>query len=75
MTDLSVIIPARNEIFLRRTIEDLIANIRGDTDIIAVLDGQWADPPIDDNPRVRLIYHSQPIGQRAACNEAVRSCS
>jgi hypothetical protein len=72
MTSLSILIPARNEQFLSRTIEDILANIEGDTDIIAVLDGQWAHPPIVDHPRVTLIYHPQPIGQRAATNEAAR---
>lgn len=70
--DLSVLIPARNEMFLARTIEDLLQNIRGNTEIIAVLDGQWANPPIEDNARVTLIYHPVSIGQRAATNEAAR---
>jgi glycosyltransferase involved in cell wall biosynthesis len=72
MTDLSILIPARNEQFLARTIADILANIEGDTEVIAVLDGQWAEPPIPDNPRLTLIYHSQSIGQRAATNEAAR---
>jgi glycosyltransferase involved in cell wall biosynthesis len=72
MTDLSILIPARNEQFLKHTIDDVLANMRGDTEIIAVLDGQWAEPPIPDHPRVHLIYHSSPIGQRAAVNEAAR---
>ena len=69
---LSVLIPARNEEFLAKTIEDILANMRGDTEVIAVLDGAWADPPIPDHPRVHLIYHSTSIGQRAATNEAAR---
>jgi glycosyltransferase involved in cell wall biosynthesis len=72
MPDLSVLIPARNEIFLARTIQDILSNIGGDTEIIAVCDGGWAEPPIDDHPKVHLIYHSQAIGQRAATNEAAR---
>jgi hypothetical protein len=72
MTSLSVLIPARNEQFLRQTIENILANIRGDTEIIAVLDGRWADPPINDDPRVTLVYHPESIGQRAATNEAAR---
>ncbi len=71
--DLSVVIPARNEIFLARTIESLLENIRGETDIIAVLDGYWPDPPIKDNPRVKLIHLSESIGQRAATNMAARA--
>lgn len=72
MTDLSILIPARNEIFLSKTIENILENIRGDTEIIAVLDGAWADPVIHDNERVTILYHSKSIGQRAATNEAAR---
>lgn len=72
MTDLSVLIPARNEQWLKHTIDDVLANIQGDTEVIAVLDGAWADPPIPDHPRVTLIYKSASIGQRAAVNEAAR---
>jgi glycosyltransferase involved in cell wall biosynthesis len=72
MADLSVIIPSRNERFLARTVQDILANMRGDTEVIVVLDGAWTSPPIEDHPKVHIIYHSQSIGQRAACNEAVK---
>lgn len=68
--DLSILIPARNEEFLKNTIEDIIANSGEKTEVIAVLDGQWADPPIKDHPRVNLIYVNKPIGQRAGTNLA-----
>lgn len=72
MIDLSIIIPARQEIFLKNTIEDILKNMRGDTEIIAILDGAWADPCIEDNERVTLVHHGKSIGQRAATNEGVR---
>jgi len=72
MPDLSILIPARNEMFLSRTIEDIFAHAEGDTEVICVLDGQWADPPIADHPKSTLVYHSQSIGQRAATNEAAK---
>ena len=72
MMDLSVIIPARSEIFLKKTIDDILEHSEAQTEVIAVLDGQWAEPPVPDHPRVKLIYHPQSIGQRAACNEAAR---
>ena len=72
MTDLSVLIPSRNEQFLKRTIEDILEHSEGDTNIIAVLDGAWADPPIPDDSCVTLVYHPESIGQRAATNEAAR---
>jgi glycosyltransferase involved in cell wall biosynthesis len=39
MPDLSILIPARNEMFLERTVLDLLANMEGHTEIIVVLDG------------------------------------
>lgn len=72
MIALSVLIPARNEMFLARTIQDLLENTSEATEIIAICDGNWPDPPVPDNERVRLIYHPEPIGQRAATNEAAR---
>lgn len=72
MVELSILIPARNEMFLARTIQDILENSRADTEVIAVLDGQWAEPPIADHERVSLIYHAESIGQRAATNEAAR---
>lgn len=70
MTDLSILIPARNEMFLSRTIEDILEHITSDTEVIAVLDGEWANPPIKDHPRVTLLYHHTSVGQRRSCNEA-----
>lgn len=70
--DLSVIITARNEEFLSRTVDDVIAKKRGNTEVIVILDGNWANPPITDHPDVTIIYHSESIGQRAAINEAAR---
>ncbi len=72
MFDLSILIPARKELHLAKTVEDILKNIRGNTEIIIVLDGEWADPGIPDNDRVRIVYHPEPVGQRAATNEACR---
>ncbi len=70
--DLSVLVPARNEMFLGKTIENLLENIQGNTEIIIVCDGNWPDPPVQDNPKVTMIYHPEAIGQRAATNEAAK---
>lgn len=70
--DLSVIIPARNEMFLQRTIDDVLANSEADTEVIAICDGYWPDPPVKDHPRVTIVHHTNPIGQRAATNEGAR---
>lgn len=70
--DLSILIPARNEMFLARTIQDILEHIEGKTEIIVGLDGLWADPPIADNPRVTIVHVSEPIGQRAMTNQLCR---
>jgi len=70
--DLSILIPARNEMFLKRTIEDILANIEGKTEIIVVLDGAWPDPEIPESEHLTVVYNNQSIGQRAATNQAAR---
>jgi len=70
---LSILIPARNEEFLGITIKNILENIEGNTEIIAVLDGY--DTPIPDlpvDPRVKVIKLDKSIGQRAATNLACR---
>lgn len=70
---LSVIIPARNEIYLEKTIKNLLENIRGNTDIYAMLDGYIPDPQIVTNDdRVHFIHHPEAKGQRQSINEAAR---
>lgn len=58
--------------FLKNTIDDILKNIEADTEIIVVLDGEWAKPEIPQHERVNLIYVPQSIGQRAATNLACR---
>ena len=58
--------------FLKRTIECVLERAEADTEVIAVADGAWPDPPIPDHPRVILVHHTESIGQRAATNEAAR---
>lgn len=69
---LSILIPARCEQFLKRTIDNLLENIEDETEIIAVLDGQWASPVIPQHERVKVLYFPESIGQRAATNQACR---
>lgn len=72
LPSLSVIIPARNEEFLDRTINNILDMAEIDTEVIAILDGYWPDPPINDRDKVVLVHHTTSIGQRAATNEGAR---
>ena len=70
--DLSVIVPARSEMFLSRTVENILKNKRGKTEIIVGLDGEWSDPPLADHPDLTILYYGESIGQRAITNQCVR---
>ena len=73
MNKLSVIIPARNEKYLEKTIRNILENARGDIEILAVLDGYIPDPQIITNDnRVIFIHNPESIGQRQSINKAAR---
>jgi len=68
MPELSILIPARSEIFLKNTVEDILKNREADTEIIVGLDGEWSDPQLEQHPDVNIIYAPESIGQRAMTN-------
>jgi len=72
MPDLSVLIPARNERWLRQTVEDVLSHATGDTEVIVVCDGEWPIEPLTDHPKLHLLKVPQPVGQRAATNLAAK---
>jgi glycosyltransferase involved in cell wall biosynthesis len=72
MPDLSIVIPGRCEQFFAQTVKNVLENMRGDSEIIAVIDGPWPDPPLQDHPRLKVIHHTVPVGQRAATNDGVK---
>lgn len=69
---LSVIIPARNEIFLKRTVHEVLEKSGPETECIVILDGDWPTEPLPQHERLSVIFHAKSIGQRAAINEGVK---
>lgn len=69
---LSIIIPSRNEIWLSKTIEDILEHKSPDTEIIVGLDGKHANPPIKDHKDVTILYVDEAIGQRAMTNQLAK---
>lgn len=69
--DLSILIPARNERWLGRTVEDVLAHRTRRAEVIVVSDGGFPDPPIALPADVRLLipvqggghveYHGQDV--------------
>ena len=72
MPELSVIIPARCEEWLNRTVADVLAHAKADTEIIVILDGAWPNEPIEQHEHVHVAYVPASIGQRAATNLGAR---
>lgn len=70
--DLSILIPARNEEWLARTVQDILEHKQGKTEIIIGLDGQWATPPIPQHADVTVFYSPVSIGQRGMQNQLAR---
>lgn len=70
MRDLSILIPSRNEMFLKNTIDDILSHIEADTDIIAVLDNCWPETPLVQHERVNIIHTGKARGQRGGTNLA-----
>jgi len=69
---LSIVIPSRNEMFLSKTIKDLLIKAKGEIEIIVVLDGYW--PPseeIIDDERVIYLHKGISEGMRQAINSGV----
>jgi glycosyltransferase involved in cell wall biosynthesis len=80
---ISIIIPARNEPYLVKTVDDLLAKAQGEIEIIVVLDGYWPDPmptiplPYGETPldppskKVIILHRGLARGMRPAINSAV----
>jgi len=72
MVDLSILIPARNEEWLARTVADALEHAELNTEVIAVIDGEHKGARPAPHPRLRLIELGESIGQRAGTNLAAR---
>lgn len=53
---------------MRHTVNDVLEHSSDETEVIAVCDGGWPDPVLDDHPRLQVIHFTEAVGQRAATN-------
>lgn len=65
---LSIIVPGRNEQFMFHTVDDLLAHTSEETEIIAICDEYWPEPPLVQHPRLQVVHFGKSVGQRAATN-------
>jgi len=80
----SVIIPSRNERYLVQTVDNLLAQARGDVECVVVLEDfgqqditptadEWAEVQQRHGNRLHTIYHHEARGMRPAINAAAAS--
>lgn len=70
MSKTSVLIPARNEPYLARTIQDIFEKASQPIEVIAVLDGYWPDPPLPVRENLITVHHTVSRGMRGSINVA-----
>lgn len=72
MPTVSVLIPSRNEPYLRPTVVDALRQATGDVEVIVVLDGWWPDPPLPEDPRLHVLHWGTAQGLRPSLNAAAQ---
>ncbi|MBU1110793.1 glycosyltransferase [Patescibacteria group bacterium] len=78
MDKVSIVIPSRNEIFLKNTIEDILKNATGEIEVFPILDGY--EPPAEEivkDPRVNYIRLPKVTytQKRHGINHAISICT
>lgn len=68
----SIIIPARNEKFLQKTIDGIFENATGKIEIIAGIDGGSISPELKNDKRVLIVHMPESIGMRPMINEMAK---
>lgn len=75
MAKLSILIPARNEEFLQRTIDDVFEHAEGDTEVVVGLDGSDEGLDIEGYLQIhpmKVHFEHNSIGQRAMTNKLAK---
>lgn len=70
MSLLTIVIPARNELYLNQTVDDIYAKATGEIEVIVVLDDCWNMPLPADRPNLTIVHFGGRRGMRAAINAA-----
>lgn len=69
---LSIIIPSSGDIYLQKTINDVLAKAKGEIEVIVILDGN-KDKDLKKDSRVKEIYLEKVIGMRGAINAGIKA--
>lgn len=60
----SVMMPSCKERFLQKTIDCALEKCTGEIEVIAGLDGYVPDPPLREDPRVKIVHFKERTGMR-----------
>lgn len=69
MAKVSILIPSRNEKWLKNTLDNIYENATGDFEVIVGFNGKTDYPLQGDYPNLTLIYESQDIGLKPMINK------
>ena len=69
MNKVSIIIPSRNEKWLKNTLDNLYANATGDFEVLVGFNGKTDYPLKGNYPNLTLIYESENIGLKPMINK------
>ena len=72
MDKVSIIIPSRDSIFLKPTVDDIFAKAAGDIEVIVMLDGCWPNPNLNAYKDMTIIHIGEVRGMRTNINAAAR---
>jgi len=70
MDKVSIIVPARNERYLSKTVDDLFAKAKGEIEVIVVVDGPTEYQLPKERPGLKFIIKPTSEGLRSAINNA-----
>jgi glycosyltransferase involved in cell wall biosynthesis len=70
MQKTSIIIPAREEPLLQKTINSILENAAEDIEILVMLDGYWPEPPLNPDKQVTAVHTGKVCGMRRNINAA-----
>jgi len=69
---ISIIIPSREEPYLKKTVEDILLKSKTEIEIIIVLDGYWIPfEQVINNSKVKYLHFGESKGMRHCINSAV----
>jgi glycosyltransferase involved in cell wall biosynthesis len=69
MSKVSIIIPSRNEKYLKRTLDDLYAKATGDFEVLVGFNGVTEYPLKGNYPNLTMIYEGENIGLKPMINK------